>query len=243
MASLTQWTWVWVNSGSWWWTGKPGMLQSMGSQKVGHDWATELNHAIHYIPRDSLFYNWKFVPFDHSHSFCSHLNPSCLWQSPVYFVYVGFFFQIPHISEFIQYLSSSIWFISLNVMPWRFIHSVPNSRISFFCIDEKYYVSYFLHSFIPQWTLELFSCLAIVNNAAVNLGMQLICSISDFISFRSNYKWDCWIIMVFLILIFWGNFMLFSIVAAPISFIPTNNAQRFFLHIHTNVCCFLSFWW
>ena len=43
MVSLTQWTWVWVNSGSWWWTGRPGMLQSMGSQRVGHDWATELN--------------------------------------------------------------------------------------------------------------------------------------------------------------------------------------------------------
>ena len=38
MASLTQWTWVWVNSGSWWWTERPGMLQSMGSQRVGHDW-------------------------------------------------------------------------------------------------------------------------------------------------------------------------------------------------------------
>ena len=43
MASLTQWTWVWVNSGSWWWTEGPGMLQSMGSPRVGHDWATELN--------------------------------------------------------------------------------------------------------------------------------------------------------------------------------------------------------
>ena len=43
MASLTQWTWVWVNSGSLWWTGRPGMLQSMGSQRVRHDWATELN--------------------------------------------------------------------------------------------------------------------------------------------------------------------------------------------------------
>ena len=41
---LTQWTWVWVNSGSWWWTGRPGVLQSMGSQRAGHDWATELNH-------------------------------------------------------------------------------------------------------------------------------------------------------------------------------------------------------
>ena len=43
MASLTQWTWVWVSSGSWWWTGKPGVLQSMGSQRVRHDWVTELN--------------------------------------------------------------------------------------------------------------------------------------------------------------------------------------------------------
>ena len=42
MASLTQWTWVWVNSRSWWWTGRPGVLQFMGSQRVRHDWATEL---------------------------------------------------------------------------------------------------------------------------------------------------------------------------------------------------------
>ena len=43
MASPTLWTWVWVSSGSCWWTRKPGILQSMGSQRVGHDWATELN--------------------------------------------------------------------------------------------------------------------------------------------------------------------------------------------------------
>ena len=43
MASPTQWTWVWVNSGSWYWTGRPGMLWFMGSKRVGHDWATELN--------------------------------------------------------------------------------------------------------------------------------------------------------------------------------------------------------
>ena len=42
MASLTQWTWVWVNSGSWWWTGRPGMLWFMGSQRVWHNWVTEL---------------------------------------------------------------------------------------------------------------------------------------------------------------------------------------------------------
>ena len=43
MASPTQWTWVWVDSGSWWWTGRPGVLWFMGSQRVRHDSATELN--------------------------------------------------------------------------------------------------------------------------------------------------------------------------------------------------------
>jgi len=43
MASPTQWTWVWVSSRSWWWTGKPGVLQSVGSQRLGRDCTTELN--------------------------------------------------------------------------------------------------------------------------------------------------------------------------------------------------------
>ena len=46
MASLTWWTWVWVNSWSWCWTGRPGVLRFMGSQRVGHDWATELNWIL-----------------------------------------------------------------------------------------------------------------------------------------------------------------------------------------------------
>ena len=46
MASRTHWTWVWVNSGSWWWTGRPGVLRFMGSQRVGHDWVTELNWTL-----------------------------------------------------------------------------------------------------------------------------------------------------------------------------------------------------
>ena len=49
MASLTQWTWVWVNSESWWWTGRTGVLWSMGSRRVGHDcdW-TGLNWHVNY---------------------------------------------------------------------------------------------------------------------------------------------------------------------------------------------------
>ena len=56
MASQTRWMWVWVNSGSWWWKGRPGALQFMGSQRVGHDWATELSwtDAIFFQAPDSL---------------------------------------------------------------------------------------------------------------------------------------------------------------------------------------------
>ena len=54
MASPTQWTCVWVSSRSWWWTGRPGVLQSMGSQRVGYDWATELNwERMQALPADS----------------------------------------------------------------------------------------------------------------------------------------------------------------------------------------------
>ena len=73
MASPTQWTWVWEDSGSWWWTGKPSVLWSMGSQRVGHDWVTKLNwilffflsfiflsHLILCFPL-CVFYNFYFL--------------------------------------------------------------------------------------------------------------------------------------------------------------------------------------
>ena len=67
MASPTQWTWVWVDSGSWWWAGRPGMLQFMGSQRVGHNWATELNwrknlNELFGQPNIFLFQNAKSMP-------------------------------------------------------------------------------------------------------------------------------------------------------------------------------------
>ena len=75
MASLTQWTWVWVSSGSWWWPGKPGVLQSMGLQRVGHNWATELN--------------WSEIQKGFIFSFCIQMYPlkhfpggSTVWNSP-----------------------------------------------------------------------------------------------------------------------------------------------------------------
>ena len=58
MASLTQWTWVWASSGSWWWTEKPGMLQSMGSQRVVYDWVTELTDWLNWLT------DWLTVTLD-----------------------------------------------------------------------------------------------------------------------------------------------------------------------------------
>ena len=63
MASLTRWMWVWVNSGSWWWTGRPGVLRFMGSRRVGHDWATELNWRLRIIQTHPVSFIWKSSSF------------------------------------------------------------------------------------------------------------------------------------------------------------------------------------
>ena len=60
MASPTQWTWVWVNSGSWWWTGRPGVLWFMGLKRVGHNWATELSWWLMMLSIFSCI-SWQFV--------------------------------------------------------------------------------------------------------------------------------------------------------------------------------------
>ena len=66
MASPTQWAWVWVNSRSWWRTGRPGVLQSMGLQRVRHDWATELNWTVACQPPLSIAFSrkdyWSLLP-------------------------------------------------------------------------------------------------------------------------------------------------------------------------------------
>ena len=62
MASLFQWTWVWANSRIWWWTGRPGVLQWMGSQRIRQNWVTELNWRMSFNPHRcswSLSYKWS----------------------------------------------------------------------------------------------------------------------------------------------------------------------------------------
>ena len=65
MASRTRWMWVWVNSRSWWWTGRPGMLWFLGSQRVRHNWETELNWT-EWLRRKGLFYtSYRLGPMGH----------------------------------------------------------------------------------------------------------------------------------------------------------------------------------
>ena len=64
MASPTRWAWVWVNSGSWWWTGRPGVLQFMGSQRVRHNWRTELNWAELTLKRKTSYYSVIIIRVD-----------------------------------------------------------------------------------------------------------------------------------------------------------------------------------
>lgn len=71
----------------------------------------------------NLFYNRKFVPFDHLHPFHPPLSP-CLWEPPS--VSMGLFFYVPRVSKMIWYLSFSVWLISLSIMPWGSIHVDAN---------------------------------------------------------------------------------------------------------------------
>ena len=61
MASLIRWTWVWVNSGSWWWTGRPGVLRFMRSQTVRHDWVTELIWMGTFVAQETRSQIWLLV--------------------------------------------------------------------------------------------------------------------------------------------------------------------------------------
>ena len=71
LPSLTRWTLVWVNSGSWWWTGRPGVLRFMGSQRVRHDWATELNWTEYSIMY--MYHNFFLHSSVDAHLGCFHV--------------------------------------------------------------------------------------------------------------------------------------------------------------------------
>ena len=83
MASLTRRTWVWASSVRWWWIGKPGMLQAMGSQRVRHAWVTELNwtknseKSVQFSSVQSLSRIWPFAT-----PWLQHASPPCPSPTP-----------------------------------------------------------------------------------------------------------------------------------------------------------------
>ena len=97
MASLTRWTWVWVNSGSWWWTGRLGVLRLMGLQRVGHDWATELNWTELIVLWVLYFLTsvWLLYPLLRVEHWCHQLLlQKCLFLSSILSVYISCMFVI-----------------------------------------------------------------------------------------------------------------------------------------------------
>ena len=129
MASPTQWTWVWAGPGSWWWTGKPGVLQSMGSQRVGHDWATELNWTVlalcngpHSVECVSLWINPLLT-----YHFVSYWILSVMRHQEPELHYCGFWLGLspshvgsgPNLKKTVSLLSLSFWM----VLPYKLLRS------------------------------------------------------------------------------------------------------------------------
>ena len=101
MASPTWWTWVWVNFGNWWWTGRPGMLQFMRSQGVRHDWATELNLNWYQI--------YTFV--------CIHMHKHmCIYRYIFKYIYIHIYIYIyTHIHTPIGHFGYVYIFYCINI--------------------------------------------------------------------------------------------------------------------------------
>ena len=89
MASPTQWTWVWVDSGSWWWTGGPSVLRFMGLQRVGHNWVNEMNWYLKLKTNKDLLYTTgnsgpTVYHKDLCSIFCNNLNGKRIWEKNRY---------------------------------------------------------------------------------------------------------------------------------------------------------------
>ena len=117
MASPTRWTRIWVNSGSWWWTGRPGVLRFMGSQRVRHDWATELNWS-------DAYWVGSYVP--------------PLWRQRIYINYLKFLCR-GDLSTLLLLLSIQLFILkeNRNTNLKRYIHPCVYYRIIYYGQDMR----------------------------------------------------------------------------------------------------------
>ena len=113
IASLTRWTWVWVSSRCWWWTGRPGMLQPVGLQRVRHDWATELNSTA------ELLLASQVSLFERIHLPVQEIQETCVWSLVK---------QDPLEEEMVTHSSILAWEIPRTEEPVR-LQSIGSQRV------------------------------------------------------------------------------------------------------------------
>ena len=173
-------------------------------------------------------------PFTHLHppQTCPHRPQATtdlfsVSMSSVLFVCV---FQIPDVSEIIQCLSSSVWHISLSIIPSRSIH-VADDKISFFLRLDNIRVCVcvtFSLFFIHRWTFRLFPCLGYCKCCSEPGGAYIFFELVFSFSLDEYPKVELLDHMLVLFLIFRGTSILFSVVAAPFTFPPTVHKGSFF---------------
>ena len=118
MASLTRWMHVWVNSWSWWRTGRPGVLRFMGLQRVRHNWATELKSIkkkVYFLILGSMFYMYLLLPLWNSFFFSYFWQTICWWLKEEFSDYVTILFLtflfVPDLIHFNGILIGLLWFM------------------------------------------------------------------------------------------------------------------------------------
>ena len=173
MASLTRWTWVSVNSRSWWWIGRPGMLRFMGLQRVGHDWATDL------IWSDLMVFISKSILSD-----MSVATPAFFW-SPFSW---NIFFQA---FTFSLYVSLGLSWVSCRQHIWGscfYIHSAS------LCLLVGAF-----NPFILKVIIEKYDPVAITLLFWVQIYKPFLCFLSRDhpLAFVEELVWWCWILSAF----------------------------------------------
>ena len=141
MASPTKWTWVWINSRRWWWTGRPGMLQSMGEQSVRHGWATELTDF-------AISTSWSEPQSAPSLVFCwlYRASPSSAAKNIINLILVLTIWWCPYVES-----SSVLLFVMTNVFSWQ--NSVRLCPASFCTLRLTLPVTYII-SWLPSFAVQ-----------------------------------------------------------------------------------------